>query len=50
MPLKGVTYATPGVKEFLQSTMKIDTTDFLAKMEGFALQGLKGAFPFILLW
>ncbi|KAF8324835.1 hypothetical protein F5887DRAFT_838566, partial [Amanita rubescens] len=41
MPLKGVTYATPGVEEFLQSTMKIDTTDFLAKMEGFALQGLK---------
>lgn len=29
--------------------MKIDTTDFLAKMEGFALQGLKGAFPFIFL-
>ena len=42
LPLRGVVFTTPGVENFLEGTMKIDTQDFLAKMEGFAVQGIHG--------
>jgi hypothetical protein len=42
LPLRGVTYATEGVDNFLEGAMKIDTQDFVGKMEGFAIQGVKG--------
>lgn len=40
LPMRGVVFATPGVQNFLEGTMKIDPQDFLAKMEGFAVQGI----------
>ncbi|KAF8344861.1 hypothetical protein F5887DRAFT_841822, partial [Amanita rubescens] len=42
-PINGVSYATPGVDKFLESGLKVDEHEFIAKMEGFALQGLKGS-------
>src|SRR6267142_2949628 len=42
MPLRAVAFATDGVEHFLKGTMKTDTQDFLGKMEGFAVQGMKG--------
>ncbi|KAF8228369.1 hypothetical protein L208DRAFT_1291848, partial [Tricholoma matsutake] len=42
MPMKGVAFATPGVKHFLDGVMKTDMQDFLGKMEGFAVQGIQG--------
>jgi hypothetical protein len=44
LPLRGVAYATEGVNNFLEGAMKIDTQDFVGKMEGFAVQGVKGLF------
>ncbi|KAF8330272.1 hypothetical protein F5887DRAFT_1081863 [Amanita rubescens] len=43
LPLRSRSYNTPGIAGFMETTMKIDQTDFLGKMEGFSLQGLKGA-------
>lgn len=48
LPMKGVTFATPGVEHFLEGVMKSDPQDFLGKMEGFAVQGVKG-WPTVLL-
>ena len=42
LPMRGVAFATAGVENFLEGTMKIDTQDFLAKMEGFAVLGVQG--------
>lgn len=42
VPLKSITYATAGVENFMESTLKLDKTDVLGRMEGYALQGLKG--------
>jgi len=42
LPLRGVAFATEGVEDFLESAMKTDTQDFIGKMEGFAVQGVKG--------
>lgn len=42
LPLQSRSYNTPGINGFMETTMKIDRTDFLGKMEGFSLQGLKG--------
>jgi hypothetical protein len=42
LPMKGVAFSTAGVKHFLEGVMKIDPQDFLGKMEGFAVQGVKG--------
>ena len=42
LPMKGVTFATAGVKNFLEAVMKTDPQDFLGKIEGFAVQGVKG--------
>jgi hypothetical protein len=42
VPLKSITYATAGVENFMESTLKLDKMDVLGRMEGYALQGLKG--------
>ncbi|KAF8233274.1 hypothetical protein L208DRAFT_1396072 [Tricholoma matsutake] len=42
LPMKGVTFVTPGVKHFLEGVKKSDPQDCLGKMEGFAVQGVKG--------
>ena len=39
LPLRGVVFTTPGVRNFLEGTMKID---MLVKIEGFAVQGIHG--------
>jgi hypothetical protein len=44
MPMKSVSFTTSGVENFLEGVMKIDTQDFLSKMEGFAIQGVVGTF------
>ncbi|KAG2140766.1 hypothetical protein BD769DRAFT_1336179, partial [Suillus cothurnatus] len=43
LPLRSITFATEGVQDFMQSVMGIDNQDLLGKMEGFAVQGVKGA-------
>ncbi|KAG1877137.1 hypothetical protein C8R48DRAFT_590638, partial [Suillus tomentosus] len=43
LPLRGVTFTTEGVENFMDSAMGIDNQDFMSKMEGFAIQGIKGA-------
>ncbi|KAG1843422.1 hypothetical protein C8R48DRAFT_618900, partial [Suillus tomentosus] len=43
LPLRGVTFATEGVQHFMQSVMSIDNQDLISKMEGFAVQGMRGA-------
>lgn len=42
LPMCGVAYSTLGVQHFLEGVMKIDTQDFVGKMKGFAVQGIKG--------
>ena len=42
MPLTGISFATPGIAEFLGTAFKLDKHEFLARMEGFVMQGLKG--------
>lgn len=44
LPLRGVAFATKGVEDFLESALKTDEQDFIGKMEGFAIQGVKGSF------
>ncbi|KAG1899812.1 uncharacterized protein F5891DRAFT_953166 [Suillus fuscotomentosus] len=43
LPLRGVSFATEGVQTFMGSVMGIDGQDLVSKMEGFAVQGIKGA-------
>ncbi|KAG1893993.1 uncharacterized protein F5891DRAFT_1131068 [Suillus fuscotomentosus] len=43
LPLRGIAFATEGVNEFMGSVMNIDNQDLVSKMEGFAVQGMKGA-------
>jgi hypothetical protein len=44
LPLRGVAFATEGVDDFMASVMNIDNQDLISKMEGFAVQGMKGMF------
>jgi hypothetical protein len=44
LPLRGVSFATEGVQTFMGSVMGIDGQDLVSKMEGFAVQGIKGLF------
>jgi hypothetical protein len=37
-----VAFATDGVGDFLTGTLKTDSHDFVSKLEGHAIQGLKG--------
>jgi hypothetical protein len=49
LPLRAITFTTPGVNHFMDSVIGIDTQDFLSKMEGFAIQGIQGTvFPLLL--
>lgn len=41
-PLASIQYTTPGVAQFIETIFKVDSQDFLARMEGFAVQGIKG--------
>jgi hypothetical protein len=42
LPLCGVIFTTDSVEEFMPSMMNIDNQDLISKMEGFAVQGMKG--------
>jgi hypothetical protein len=42
MPMRGISFTTSGVENFLEGVLKTDTQDFLGKMEGFAIQGIQG--------
>lgn len=42
LPMWGIAFTTAGVENFPESTMKINMQDVLVKMEGFAVQGIKG--------
>ncbi|KIL54246.1 hypothetical protein M378DRAFT_92922 [Amanita muscaria Koide BX008] len=42
LPFTAVSFATEGVHNFLEQSMKTDQQEFLGKMEGYALQGIKG--------
>ena len=42
LPMRGNSYATEGVEHFVSEVLKMDNTDFVGKMEGFAVQGLRG--------
>ncbi|KAI6026437.1 hypothetical protein BKA83DRAFT_4462843 [Pisolithus microcarpus] len=42
LPLRGVAFATEGIADFMGSVMGIDTQDLVSKLEGFAVQGIKG--------
>jgi hypothetical protein len=44
LPLNGIVFTTEGVGEFMSSVMGIDHQDLVNKMEGFAIQGIKGIF------
>jgi hypothetical protein len=35
-------FATEGVRDFMGSVIGIDSQEFVSKMEGFAVQGMKG--------
>ncbi|KAL4077483.1 hypothetical protein J3A83DRAFT_4368814 [Scleroderma citrinum] len=41
--LHGVAFATEGIKNFMGMVMHIDDHDLVSKMEGFTVQGVKGA-------
>lgn len=47
LPLTGMSFATDGVDNFVRDTLKTDPQDLLAKMEGFAIQGVKGTLVYI---
>ncbi|KAG1871317.1 hypothetical protein DFJ58DRAFT_644462, partial [Suillus subalutaceus] len=39
LALRGITFNTEGVDNFMESTMNIDSQDLMSKMEGYAMQG-----------
>ncbi|KAG2745948.1 hypothetical protein P692DRAFT_20849639 [Suillus brevipes Sb2] len=41
LPLWGITFTTKGVQNFIGPVMGIDNQDFMSKMEGFTIQGMK---------
>ena len=41
-PLNGTAFMTPSIEDFLLSVLKLDKLEFLAQMDGYAIQGLKG--------
>ena len=44
LPLCSVSYATKGVEHLIDSVLKINNADFISKMEGFAIQGIRSKF------
>jgi hypothetical protein len=47
VPLRGVVFATDGIKDFMGTIIGVDTHDLVSKMEGFAVQGVRGKFFFL---
>jgi len=43
LAMQSTLFATPGVDNFLEGAIKIYSQDFIAKLEGFALQGVVGS-------
>ncbi|KAG1800238.1 uncharacterized protein HD556DRAFT_1305027 [Suillus plorans] len=41
LPLRGIAFATKGIKNFMGTIMEVDNQDLVSKMEGFAVQGMK---------
>jgi len=41
-PIQAVAFATEGVTDFMGKVMGIETQDFVGKMEGYAVQGIRG--------
>lgn len=41
-PLNGTAFTMPSIKDFLLSVLELDKLEFLAWMDGYAIQGLKG--------
>jgi hypothetical protein len=41
--LRPISFATEGTEGFLGQVYKADTQDFVGKLEGYAIQGLKGS-------
>lgn len=41
-PLRSIAFTTEGIEEFMLSMMNIGNQDLISKMEGFAIQGMKG--------
>ncbi|KAG1839894.1 hypothetical protein DFJ58DRAFT_627185, partial [Suillus subalutaceus] len=44
LALRGITFNTEGVDNFMESMMNIDSQDLMSKMEGYAMQGMQGKF------
>ena len=40
--LCGFAFVTKGINKFMEEVMNIDKQDLISKMEGFAIQGIKG--------
>jgi len=47
LSLRGITFATEGVKKFMGTVMHIDDQDLVSRMEGFTVQGVKGGSLFL---
>ncbi|KAG1899506.1 uncharacterized protein F5891DRAFT_1189642 [Suillus fuscotomentosus] len=43
VPLQGIVFATQGVDNFMDTVMGINNQDLVSKMEGVAIQGMKGS-------
>ncbi|KAG1769948.1 hypothetical protein EV702DRAFT_1202611 [Suillus placidus] len=43
VPLRGIAFATQGVENFMDTVMGVNNQDLVSKMEGFAVQGMKGS-------
>ncbi|KAG2336946.1 hypothetical protein BDR05DRAFT_978648 [Suillus weaverae] len=43
LPLRGIAFTMEGVENFMESVMNVDNQEFVTKMEGFALCGIRGA-------
>ena len=46
LSIHGITFATEGAKNFMESIIKIDDQDLVSKLEGFAVQGVQGIVHF----
>ena len=44
LPMHGIAFTTEGIDNFMASAMNINDQDLIGKMEGFAVQGMKGSF------
>ena len=50
VPFNSLNFATEGVQDFMGATMGIDKQKIMSRMEGFALQGVKGLFHSVFLF